>query len=236
MAPPPVISSSPNGVMLLGHGVATGPLELVSPLITGESRCSTWGVRRATAESLTGCTVSCASRSRDSSASTSTRAAIRELQAQDFNVRLADDRAGERDRCSWSAMIELRSRANSSTQVFAGELIEHLGNVEGFLSSARRHLGPGGQLVLTTPNAFYVGELRLSLGWPWSVAHPETHLLVLRGHAPRGHRAQRFLQCRDLLRRATSARRGCARSRPIRRAARPAATPRHGHAHRGATV
>jgi SAM-dependent methyltransferase len=41
--------------------------------------------------------------------------------------------------------------------VFAGELIEHLDNVHGFLSSVRRHLAPGGRLVLTTPNAFYVG-------------------------------------------------------------------------------
>ncbi len=41
--------------------------------------------------------------------------------------------------------------------VFAGEVIEHLDNVHGFLSSVRRHLAPGGRLVLTTPNAFYVG-------------------------------------------------------------------------------
>jgi SAM-dependent methyltransferase len=37
--------------------------------------------------------------------------------------------------------------------VLAGELIEHLDNLAGFLDSAARHLNPGGQLVLTTPNA-----------------------------------------------------------------------------------
>ena len=38
--------------------------------------------------------------------------------------------------------------------VHAGELIEHLENPGGMLRSARRHLGPNGLLVLTTPNAF----------------------------------------------------------------------------------
>lgn len=38
--------------------------------------------------------------------------------------------------------------------VHGGELIEHLENPGGMLRSARRHLGPGGRLVLTTPNAF----------------------------------------------------------------------------------
>jgi 2-polyprenyl-3-methyl-5-hydroxy-6-metoxy-1,4-benzoquinol methylase len=38
--------------------------------------------------------------------------------------------------------------------VMAGELIEHLENAGGMLRSARRHLKPGGRLILTTPNAF----------------------------------------------------------------------------------
>jgi 2-polyprenyl-3-methyl-5-hydroxy-6-metoxy-1,4-benzoquinol methylase len=37
--------------------------------------------------------------------------------------------------------------------VVAGELIEHLLNAEGFLTSVRAHLRPEGKLVLTTPNA-----------------------------------------------------------------------------------
>jgi 2-polyprenyl-3-methyl-5-hydroxy-6-metoxy-1,4-benzoquinol methylase len=42
--------------------------------------------------------------------------------------------------------------------VFAGEIIEHLDDVHGFLSSVRRHLAPTGRLVLTTPNVFYVAH------------------------------------------------------------------------------
>lgn len=39
--------------------------------------------------------------------------------------------------------------------VTAGELIEHLSNPGSFLASARRHLAPGGILVLSTPNPWY---------------------------------------------------------------------------------
>ena len=56
--------------------------------------------------------------------------------------------------------------------VFAGELIEHLDNVHGFLTSVRRHLAPGGRLVLTTPNAFYVGNFVYRFGGHGQV-HPE---------------------------------------------------------------
>ena len=38
--------------------------------------------------------------------------------------------------------------------VFAGELIEHLERFPQFFDSVRRHLEPGGKLVLTTPNPF----------------------------------------------------------------------------------
>lgn len=38
--------------------------------------------------------------------------------------------------------------------VVAGELIEHLPNPGLLLASARRHLAPGGQLAISTPNAF----------------------------------------------------------------------------------
>ena len=56
--------------------------------------------------------------------------------------------------------------------VFAGELIEHLDDVRGFLASVRRHLGPVGRLVLTTPNAFYVGNFVYRFGGHGQV-HPE---------------------------------------------------------------
>ena len=48
--------------------------------------------------------------------------------------------------------------------VWAGELIEHLSCAGGFLDAARRHLGPGGQLVLTTPNVFAVSNFVYRIG------------------------------------------------------------------------
>ena len=56
--------------------------------------------------------------------------------------------------------------------MFAGELIEHLDDFHGFLQSARRHLRPGGRLVLTTPNAFYMGNFLYRWGGHGQV-HPE---------------------------------------------------------------
>lgn len=37
--------------------------------------------------------------------------------------------------------------------VVAGELIEHINNAGRFLDCARKHLDPGGEIILTTPNA-----------------------------------------------------------------------------------
>ncbi len=48
--------------------------------------------------------------------------------------------------------------------VWAGELIEHLSCAGGFLDGARDHLDPGGQLVLTTPNAFAVSNFVYRIG------------------------------------------------------------------------
>jgi 2-polyprenyl-3-methyl-5-hydroxy-6-metoxy-1,4-benzoquinol methylase len=56
--------------------------------------------------------------------------------------------------------------------VFAGEIIEHLDNVHGLPSSVRRHLKPGGRLVLTTPNVFYVGGFIYRWGGHGQV-HPQ---------------------------------------------------------------
>lgn len=42
--------------------------------------------------------------------------------------------------------------------VVAGEVIEHLDNLKGFLRSVARHLSPGGLLVITTPNPFAVSN------------------------------------------------------------------------------
>jgi SAM-dependent methyltransferase len=48
--------------------------------------------------------------------------------------------------------------------VVAGELIEHLGNVGGMLSSVRRHLAPGGAFIVTTPNPFASSNFVYRLG------------------------------------------------------------------------
>jgi len=44
--------------------------------------------------------------------------------------------------------------------IVAGEVIEHLGNVKGFLDSIFRNLVPGGRLIITTPNPYSIVALR----------------------------------------------------------------------------
>jgi SAM-dependent methyltransferase len=83
---------------------------------------------------------------------------VEELQKTDHDVRLADAQDFDLGR--------------TFDVVFAGEIIEHLDNVHGFLSSVRRHLAPGGRFVLTTPNAFYVGNFIYRLGGTARV-HPQ---------------------------------------------------------------
>jgi SAM-dependent methyltransferase len=80
------------------------------------------------------------------------------LRSQGFDVQLAD-----------AQDFELNRKFDT---VFAGEIIEHLDNVHGFLTSVLRHLNPGGQLVLTTPNAFYIGGFVYRWGGHGQV-HPE---------------------------------------------------------------
>ena len=48
--------------------------------------------------------------------------------------------------------------------VWAGEIIKHLSCAGGFLDAARRHLEPGGRLVITTPNAFAVSNFVYRVG------------------------------------------------------------------------
>ena len=40
--------------------------------------------------------------------------------------------------------------------IIAGEIIEHLANVGDFLDTSRRHLAPGGRLIVTTPYPFNI--------------------------------------------------------------------------------
>lgn len=83
---------------------------------------------------------------------------VDQLQAGGHDVRLGDARDFDLGR--------------TFDTVFAGELIEHLDDFRGFLTSIRRHLGPGGRLVLTTPNAFYVGNFVYRFGGHGQV-HPQ---------------------------------------------------------------
>ena len=85
-------------------------------------------------------------------------ATVEKLQADGYDVRLTDARE-----------FDLGRKFDT---VFAGELIEHLDDVRGFLANVRRHLDPGGRLVLTTPNAFYVGNFVYRWGGHGQV-HPE---------------------------------------------------------------
>jgi len=39
--------------------------------------------------------------------------------------------------------------------IVAGDLIEHLSNMDGFLRSCRAHLRPGGRILIATPNPWY---------------------------------------------------------------------------------
>jgi len=85
-------------------------------------------------------------------------ATVEKLQADGYDVRLTDAREFDLGR--------------TFDAVFAGELIEHLDDFRGFLANVRRHLEPGGRLVLTTPNAFYVGNFVYRWGGHGQV-HPE---------------------------------------------------------------
>jgi 2-polyprenyl-3-methyl-5-hydroxy-6-metoxy-1,4-benzoquinol methylase len=54
---------------------------------------------------------------------------------------------------------------NQFDLIFAGEVIEHLVDTDGFIADVRRVCKPGGRLLLTTPNlASFENRLRLVLG------------------------------------------------------------------------
>jgi SAM-dependent methyltransferase len=58
--------------------------------------------------------------------------------------------------------------------IVAGELIEHLPNPGAFLNACRKHLGPGGRLVLTTPYAFNMfSSIYAWLKFPHTCSNPE---------------------------------------------------------------
>lgn len=39
--------------------------------------------------------------------------------------------------------------------IVAGDILEHLGDLNGFMQSCKRHLRPGGRLLISTPNPWY---------------------------------------------------------------------------------
>lgn len=45
-------------------------------------------------------------------------------------------------------------------RVIIGDVIEHVGNLEGLLRFARRHLTAEGRLIISTPNPFFIGHVR----------------------------------------------------------------------------
>jgi 2-polyprenyl-3-methyl-5-hydroxy-6-metoxy-1,4-benzoquinol methylase len=66
---------------------------------------------------------------------------VKVLQARGFNVIAANAESFELDR--------------AFDVIVAGDIIEHLGNLNGFLLSCKRHLKPQGRLLVATPNPWY---------------------------------------------------------------------------------
>ena len=57
--------------------------------------------------------------------------------------------------CADAQNFDLRARFPDGFEVIvASEIIEHLVNPGGFLSSLARHLAPGGQIIVSTPHAY----------------------------------------------------------------------------------
>jgi 2-polyprenyl-3-methyl-5-hydroxy-6-metoxy-1,4-benzoquinol methylase len=70
--------------------------------------------------------------------------AVEELNRRGYNMVVGD-----------AETFDLRDRRPGGFEVIvAGEIIEHLTNPGAFLENLRRHLAPGGIIVLTTPNAY----------------------------------------------------------------------------------
>jgi len=66
---------------------------------------------------------------------------VEELRKRGFNVVCANAEA-----------FELKEQFDV---VVAGDIIEHLGNIGGFLDCVRKHMKPGGLFALSTPNPFW---------------------------------------------------------------------------------
>lgn len=80
--------------------------------------------------------------------------AVEAMRRRGFEVALADA----------TSDIDLGRRFD---RVILGDVIEHVGDLQGLLRFADRHLSPGGRLIVSTPNPFFVGNIRRA----W-FAHP----------------------------------------------------------------
>ncbi|MCC6240171.1 MAG: class I SAM-dependent methyltransferase [Phycisphaerales bacterium] len=82
---------------------------------------------------------------------------IEQLQSQGYHAACAD--------------VETMDLQRQFDTIIAGEIIEHLENCGLFLRNLRRHLKPGGVLIISTPNPFYVGQT-----WKiWRYGKPMVH-------------------------------------------------------------
>lgn len=70
---------------------------------------------------------------------------IESLKDQEYDVKLANAENFDFDR--------------KFDVIVAGELIEHITNLQGFFNSAKKHLKGDGLLILTTPNVFYFRQM-----------------------------------------------------------------------------
>lgn len=75
--------------------------------------------------------------------------AVNEIKARGFNMECADAQNFQLD--------------EKFDLIHAGELIEHLDDLHGFLSSCKRHLSIGGELLITTPNGMRIVNFIYSL-------------------------------------------------------------------------
>ncbi len=87
-------------------------------------------------------------------------AGVEAVQARGYDIRL-----GDAQELGFDEQFEV---------VFAGELIEHLANCGAFLEAARRHIAPGGKLIVTTPNAFCFTNFVYRLGFKARIHHEHT--------------------------------------------------------------
>jgi 2-polyprenyl-3-methyl-5-hydroxy-6-metoxy-1,4-benzoquinol methylase len=70
-----------------------------------------------------------------------------------------------------AADVETMDLSRRFDAIMAGEIIEHLESPGLFLRNMRRHLKPGGTLIISTPNPFYQGQV-----WKiWRYGRPAVH-------------------------------------------------------------